>query len=163
MHNRPKSQRSVGSTGPQRGFTLIEVMVTVAIIAILSSIAYPSYTDYVRRGQLQEAFAALADYRVKLEQYFQDHKGYGTTAGDDCADAPDAPKWADFKPASAKFFEYSCKVNAAGDGYLLVAKGSGGLAIDHWYTVDEQGHEGTTRFKGTVVAKKCWLVRGSEC
>lgn len=163
MHNSPTNQRSIESVGPQRGFTLIEVLVTLAIIAILSTIAYPSYTDYVRRGQLQEAFAALADYRIKLEQYFQDHKGYGSKPGDKCADASDAPSWADFKPASAKFFEYACTVNAGGDGYLLTAKGSGGLAIDHWYTVDEQGHEGTTRFRGAAVAKGCWLVRGGEC
>jgi type IV pilus assembly protein PilE len=61
----------------QRGFTLIEVMIVVAIVAILSSVAYPAYTDYVRRGQLQEAFTNLANYRIQMEQYYQDNGHHG--------------------------------------------------------------------------------------
>ena len=51
-----------------RGFTLIELMITVAVIAVLSAIALPSYTDYVTRSKLAEAYAHLADLRVKMEQ-----------------------------------------------------------------------------------------------
>ena len=53
---------------PARGFTLIEVMIVVAIVAILATIAMPSYRDYLRRGQVPEAMTYLSDYRVKLEQ-----------------------------------------------------------------------------------------------
>ena len=88
-----------------RGFTLIEVMITVAIVAILSSIALPAYFDYVRRGQLPEAFSNLSDYRVKLEQYYQDNRNYGAAA---CADVAGAPTWANFQPAGAKYFGFGC-------------------------------------------------------
>ena len=58
------------------GFTLIELMITVAIIAILAAIAIPSYSEYVRRGRITEAVSALSGMRVKMEQYFQDNRTY---------------------------------------------------------------------------------------
>jgi type IV pilus assembly protein PilE len=144
------------------GFTLIELVVTVAIIAILASIGYPSYTDYIRRGQLPEAFAALSDYRVKMEQYFQDNKNYGTTNGGACANGTNPPSWANFTPQNQKYFTYGCTTTVT--GYTLTATGAGGKAIGHVYTVNDQGQQATTQFKGqTMSGKKCWLMRGNEC
>ncbi len=86
MHNNKQRVFSVCANRDLRmaGFTLIEVMIVVAIIAILASIALPSYNDYVRRGQIQEAFGYLSDSRVKMEQYFQDNRNYGTASPGAC-------------------------------------------------------------------------------
>ena len=65
----------------KQGFTLIEVMITVAIIAILAAIAVPNYTDYVTRSKFTEAHGMLADLRVKMEQYYMDNRRYSTTTG----------------------------------------------------------------------------------
>lgn len=144
------------------GFTLIEIMVAVALVAILASLGYPSYVDYIRRGQLQEAFAALPDYRVKLEQYFQDNKNYGTTNGGACANGANAPAWSNFVPANAKFFTYACVVN--GTGYTITATGTGGKTVGFVYTVNDANLQATTQFKGqSVTGKNCWLVKGNEC
>ena len=60
----------------QKGFTLIELMIVVVVIGILSAIAMPAYTDYVKRGKAAEATATLADMRIKMEQFFQDNRTY---------------------------------------------------------------------------------------
>lgn len=146
-----------------QGFTLIEVMVVVAIVAILSTIAYPSYSDYVRRGRVQEAFGRLADYRVKLEQYYQDYRNYGTTSGGACANGTGAPAWSNFAPADAEFFNFGCALAAGStQAYTLTATGVG-AAAGHVYTLTGANIKGTTSFKGGTVAKSCWLARGNEC
>lgn len=58
------------------GFTLIELMVTVAIVAILTAIAYPSYRNYVIRGDLVSATQGLSAVQANMERYFQDNRTY---------------------------------------------------------------------------------------
>lgn len=134
-----------------RGFTLIELMITVGIVAILAAIAIPSYTDYVRRSRITEAFAALSGMRVKLEQYFQDNRTYGGA----CAAGTIAPL-----PVTANFI-YTC----AGLGlttYTVLATGRAGSPVDGFqYTVDQ------SNLRTTVMAAPstwpgnpgCWVVK----
>ncbi len=62
----------------QRGFTLIELMITVAIVAILAAIAYPSYQQFVLRSNRTVARAALMDLAQKEERYYIRNRQYGT-------------------------------------------------------------------------------------
>jgi prepilin-type N-terminal cleavage/methylation domain-containing protein len=59
-----------------RGFTLLEVMIVVVIVAILAAIALPNYSDYIKRGKIIEATTGLSDMRTRLEQYFLDNRKY---------------------------------------------------------------------------------------
>jgi type IV pilus assembly protein PilE len=148
------------------GFTLIELMITVAIVGILVALALPSYKNYIRRGQQPEAFNALADFRTKMEQYYQDNRNYGSSASS-CAST--GVSWT-FTPPGAKYFSYACVADtASGDttqqSYIITATGIAGGVKDDQYTIDQAGNRQTKVFKGATLspAAACWLTSSSTC
>lgn len=62
-----------------KGFSLIELMISVAIVAILAAVAYPSYTSYVLESRRSESWEALAEVSLLQEQYYLDNGSYATT------------------------------------------------------------------------------------
>jgi len=134
-------------------------MIVVAIIGILASVALPAYSDYVRRGQLPEAFSSLADLRAKMEQYYQDNRNYGSSAA--CADATGTASWKNF--SSTDHFSYGCATSNSQQGYTITATGRAGAAVGHVFTINQNGDRKTTQFKGTTVAAECWLTKSSTC
>jgi type IV pilus assembly protein PilE len=146
----------------QRGFTLIELMIVVAIIAILAGIAVPQYTEFVRKGQVTEATSTMLEYRAQLERYYLDNRDYGAV-----------PACGVLKTAfpGRKYFEPDCVTNNGGQGYVVTMKGKSGnvgprVGADgnlHEYTINEQNVRTTVTFKGVASGKTCWLVSGNEC
>ncbi|WP_372766862.1 type IV pilin protein [Pseudoalteromonas sp.] len=64
------------------GFTLIEMMIVVAIIGILTAIAYPSYVAYLYKGSRAEAMSSLLDIANRQEQFYADNHRYTSALGD---------------------------------------------------------------------------------
>jgi type IV pilus assembly protein PilE len=62
----------------QKGFTLIELMITVVIIGILAAVAYPSYTQHIRKGTRATAQAQMMDIANRQQQYLMANKSYAT-------------------------------------------------------------------------------------
>lgn len=94
------------------GFSLVELLVVVAIVGILSAIAVPQYRDYVTRGKLTEATATLSEHRVRMEQYFQDNRTYlGACAANTIAPLP-----------TGRYFTYTCPTLNATE-FTIVATG----------------------------------------
>ena len=155
----------------KQGFTLIELMITVAVVAILAAIAVPSYTDYVTRSKFTEAHGMLADLRVKMEQYYMDNRRYSTTTGGGTCGIPggNAPT----TPGS-KYFTFTCAstaTNAAGDQqYTLTAAGNAGQGLDGIaFTLNHANARATTvtgvmATKGYAANTTCWVLKKpSQC
>jgi type IV pilus assembly protein PilE len=128
----------------QKGFTLIELMIVVAIIGILASIAMPSYKDYVKKGKAAEATSTLADLRVKMEQCFQDNRDYtNATCAAFCA-----------TPAGSKYFTYSCAPASTANTYTLKATGVAAEDMGNFEYTVSQANAKTSTYDG--VAGACW-------
>lgn len=143
-------------TSPHSGFTLIELMVTVAIAAILAAVALPSYTDYVKRGRISQATNQLASMRVKLEQFFQDNRTFeGACKSGTVAALPDDDD-----------FAYSCPT-LSNTEFTVQAKGlASGPMAGFTYTIDHDNKKTTTAIPsgwGTAPVN-CWVTKkGGAC
>ena len=142
-----------------RAFTLVEVVCIVAAIGVLASAALPAYSDFLRRSLLPEAFGALAEFRAKMEQYYQDHLDYGNTAR--CADANGAATWSAFN--ATEHFSFTCVTDSAQQGFTVTATGRSGAALGHVFSIDQKGDRKTSRFKGAAVSANCWLTKSNAC
>ncbi len=65
----------------QHAFTLIELLIVVAIIGILASVAYPGYQDYVTRSRRADAQGALENFANTMERYFTENNDYCDAGG----------------------------------------------------------------------------------
>ena len=136
-----------------RGFTLIELMITVVIIAILAAVALPNYNNYVLRGKITEATAQLSTMRIKMEQFFQDNRTYaGACVGGTVAPLPSGE--------NAKYFTYSCPAKDA-TTFLVQADGVAGAGMAGFtYTIDQNGNRRTVSTGwGTCASTACWAIR----
>jgi type IV pilus assembly protein PilE len=132
-----------------RGFTLIELMIVVAIVGILAAAALPLYNDYVRRSRIVEATSALSDARTRMERHFLDNRTY--VGG--CKD------W------STKSFKIGCDGAATATTYALKAEGSADGMSGFEYTVNQDNartSKGPNSDWGSSAS--CWITRkGGEC
>lgn len=143
-------QRGAGlRRGITRGFTLIEVMIVVGIIAILAAIAMPSYQEYIKRGQIVDGLVPLADMGGKLEQFFQDNRTYEGA----CQAGTVAPA-----PTNTARFTYTCGTLGK-SAYTVTATGIGSMT-GFAFTLNQQGQRATTGTpSGWTAGSNCWSAR----
>ena len=145
------SRRSIAT-----GFTLLELMIVVAIVAILAAIALPSYRDYVIRGNLVDGTNQLAAYRAQMEQYYQDARSYADKA-------PNFTSPCSNLTTALSHWSFACTPAPTSNTYTIVATGSGVVA-DFQYSIDETNAQTTLKSWGNGNNFPCWITkRGASC
>lgn len=135
----------------RKGFTLIELMITVVIVSILAAIAYPSYVNSIRKSRRIDAKTALLDLASREERYFSTNNTY-------TAD-PSALGYSGTWPASipsASQYNYALQVNTADTTtFTLQAAPNGDQVNDTCgtYTLNNTGLQGNT---GSTSTSPCW-------
>ena len=158
QHRAPCPSAADGKQAAERGVTLIELMVAVAIVAVLAGIAYPNYRDYVMRGHLADASNGLATLRAQMELHFQDNRSYATVGGftTPCAGAASARTFGNFV--------VSCSGTPTATAFTLIATGSGPVN-GFTFTINEADVRATTAAPSgwNTCATKWLLKRGASC
>jgi type IV pilus assembly protein PilE len=139
MFHRSQVRRSAG-------FTLVELMVVMAIVAILASVALPAYTRYVQRGDVVEATQGLSQFRVQMEQFYQDNSNYGAAA---CGVA---------NPVGLINFTFLCVIGNGGQTYLATMTGRG-PTNGFGYTIDQGNNQATIALAASRMMTRGFLKR----
>ena len=147
-----KSKTQTKGKTTYSGFTLIEMMVVVAIIGILTGIALPMYNDYVTRTRLSEPISELSAMKVKMEQFFQDNRTYAGS----CTAGTVAPT-----PTSTTYFDYTCPTRTS-TAFEVVATGKGAM-LNFEYRINQDNTRTTTNLPTgwSGINSTCWVLRKS--
>ena len=138
-----------------KGFTLIELMIVVAIIAILASIALPMYRDYIVRSRIAEATSGLAAKRSQMEMYYDNSRTYLGAAA------------CNTDTTTSSVFTFSCSGTPDATTYTLQAVGTG-VMTGFTFTVNQANAKATTITTGAPAgwtsSTTCWVrAKGGVC
>ena len=150
------------AAGIQKGFTLIELVVAMVIIALLAGIAIPSYMESVRKAKRNQAQIAVTGLAHALERYFTNCNTYNGSAAAPCAATIDASNVPTIYPANVPqtgtaFYALTVAIPTGGASYTITASAVTGGQMDGDkcgnFTYTSDGLKGVT---GTAAVTDCW-------
>lgn len=146
----------------QRAFTLIEVMIVVAIVAILAAIAVPSYREYVTRGQLVDMTNAMSALQSDMQRYFNDNRTFAALPAPIVSPCT-AP------PSVVNRYTLTCAITAAAppvpEGFVITGTGVATGPLNGFvFTLNNRGAQATTAAPtGWPTSTERWCVRKGAC
>ena len=147
------------------GFTLIEILIAVAIVGILSAIAYPNYASYIQRGKLTEASTALLTLRTQMEQYYQDNRKYTNVSNNTGTPvvSPCDPTKTSLLPL--KGFDVECVFDTPVNGFTAKATGKLPATNGFIYKINNNGDQtSTVSLDWGGGSQSCWIMKkGDTC
>lgn len=155
-----KASPRKGGRDAAHGFTLIEIMIVVAIIAVLSAIALPAYQSYVLKSRRADAKNAVLDMAARQERYFSINNKYSSIA----ADLGYSALPVDVNSSGNSFYSLNVTANAATAtkpaGFVASAKPTGVQQKDtecYEYQVDQTGAQSNLKSDGSkATSTSCW-------
>ena len=148
--------RCTSARNVQNGFTLIELMIAVAIVGIIAAVAIPQYKDYITRGSLADATTGLAAVRADMERYYQDNRTYANVG------AFVSPCLAAASPVFGKF-TITCQGNPDNVSYVLQAVGSSGTNVSGFtFTVNQADVRATVAPAGWTSCTTKWITKKGD-
>ncbi|MCP4320847.1 MAG: prepilin-type N-terminal cleavage/methylation domain-containing protein [Psychromonas sp.] len=147
-------QRKLGIAS-KSGFSLMEIMIVIAIIGILFSIALPSYDGAVQRGRRSDAVQTLLSLALKQEQYFAQQESYTTTIGN-------LPGVSSSNDSTQEFYSISVTAGRTGNiatSFKLLATTKGVQSGDTdcaTFTIDSTNNKTALKSDSSSNTDKCW-------
>ena len=152
---------------PQQGFTLIELMIVVAVIGVLAALAYPSYKEYIAKSRRAEAKAVLLSGQQWMERFYTENFRYDkNSAGTVVTDASQFPSRFTVSPVpgqGAAVYDIAVVVTDR-DAYSVTATPKSGTAMAQdrcgTYKLDHLGRKDLTNYSGfaskSAAIDACW-------
>jgi len=143
---------------PSRGFTLIELMITVAIVAILAAIALPAYKEQVARGKRSDMQAALVENAGYMQRYYEANNTYQSTGTGSNAISPTLPNAQSPKLPANKNYDLAIDGATTATTFVLTATPTGSMSGDKCgtFTLDNLGQRGITNAAAGQSVATCW-------
>lgn len=139
-----------------RGFTLVELLIALVVLAILTAIAVPGYRSYVQRAQRAEAQSALLRLQGAQEKFFVQYNRYAPALASAVPDGLGARA-----ETETGLYALSLDITDGGTGFLITATvRPGGAQADDArcasFTIDQNGLKGARSSAGDDASRECW-------